>query len=387
MEMQGRTSQPLNVAIVAPSVEGGIKSYLEEVVPRLREKGHRVTFITSPEYEGVIEADVTKSYNCLWPFHKLYKIMPSAVLGIFKVLRDCDVINIYSYALFLTDYLTITRCFHKKPLVVTLCGALNPVAISVTYNLKKLHEICMIKFQKFVDRFIAVSRAEMHEAVSHGISENKVAVIYSAVSADYANIKREKRRAAGKRILYLGRLAGSKNIELLLEAAAHVIKEDNSIKLILAGGDYFGERRKLETLASKLKIQDHVTFTGEVTEEQKRELLSSCDVFVHPSLADTFALTVLEASMAGLPVIAFNAGANPEMIINGKTGILVEPPDAKALMPAILRILHSNDLATKMGSEAREYASSTKFSWEEVVERLEGVYNEVLKVNNRIKSS
>ena len=376
------SAKSLKIGIIStPLAEGGVATHLKGVISRLRERGHTVTFVTTNKYAGIIKADIVKTYSYL-PFPtKLYGFMPSAIWGIFRVLRDCDIVNIYGYPNFLTDYLTITRPFHKKPLVITLAGSFHQFTSSNIYFLKRMHNACMLKFQRFVDKFIAVSQAEKNEVIKRGVAEGKVRIVYSAVSDKYLKITGENRRTIEKRILYLGRLTSSKNPELLVEAIEQVVRRNNNVKLILAGPD-FGERRNLEALVSKLGIRKHVEFSGWVSEEKKLELFDSCHVFIHPSLQDILALTVLEASMAGLPTIAFNVGGNSEMIVNGQTGVLVDHLSPEALSDAILEILNSGDLADKMGKQAREYVSS-KFLWERVVTELEEVYYEAvgLKVN------
>jgi len=371
-------AKTLNVGMIAAALGGGVATHLKEVIPRLRERGHKITFVSSTKYAGIIEADVIKTYDYL-PFPiKLYGFMPSAIWSIFRVLKDCDVVNLYEYPSFLTDYLTITHPIHKKPLVITLAGSFHQFTSPNIYFLKRIHNACMLKFQRFVDKFIAVSQAERNEVIKRGIVEGKVEVVYSAASKEYLKVTGENKSASEKRILYLGRLTASKNPELLVEAMEHVARRNKSVKLILAGPDS-GERRNLEALVSRLGIRKYVEFSGEISEEKKLKLFNSCDVFIHPSLQDIFALTILEASMAGLPTIAFNLGGNPEMIVNGKTGILVNSSSPEALASAILRVLNNKGLAQKMGAEARKYVS-TKFSWEVVVKELERIYYQALKI-------
>lgn len=372
------SAKSLKIGMIStPLTEGGIATHLKEIVPRLRDRGHIVTFVTTNKYAGTIAADIVKTYNYL-PFPtKLYGFMPSAIWGIFRALKDCDIVNIYGYPNFLTDYLTITRPFHKKPLVITLAGSFHQFTSSYIYFLKRVHNACMLKFQRFVDKFIAVSKAEKNEVTQRGVAEGKVEVVYSAVSDEYLKVTGKNRGTVEKRILYLGRLTNTKNPELLVKAIEHVVRKNNNVKLILAGPD-FGERRNLEALVSKLNIRKYVEFSGWISEEKKLELFDSCHVFIHPSLQDILALTVLEASMAGLPTIAFNVGGNSEMIVHGQTGVLVDHLSPEALSDAIREILDNRDI-DKMGRQAREYVSS-KFSWEKVVTELENVYYEALGV-------
>ena len=95
-------------------------------------------------------------------------------------------------------------------------------------------------------------------------------------------------------------------------------------------------------------------FHGEVSQAELSRLYDSCDLFVAPSLYESFGLIYLEAMAWGKPVIACNSGGVGEVVIHGETGILVPPADSAALAGAILRILSDNDLARRLGDSGRQ---------------------------------
>jgi len=160
----------------------------------------------------------------------------------------------------------------------------------------------------------------------------------------------------------------------------YILNELTQVKLVMAGPDW-GRRRNLERLALHLGVDSAVEFTGELSEEQKLKYLVSCDVFVHPSLQDVFSLSILEASAMSLPVVAFDTGGNPEMVLNGQTGILVKSHTTKALAEAIIKILVEPCVAKEMGQKARDYTLKL-FSLENIVNELEQIYNSVLHSTN-----
>lgn len=372
-----RSAKKLKIGIVSPVVEGGIRTHLREIIPRLRARGHKVVLITSTKYEAVVEVDTVKTYNSWRLPTALYGFMPVAMYDVLKVVKGCDVIHIHGYPHFLADYLTITRLFHKRPLVLTFHGSFHQFTSPALRYLKKLHNVVMLRFVGLVDRFIAVSEAEKSEVTRQGIPRSKVEMVYNGISSRYTELEKVKQKESGDRkILYLGRLTNSKNIELLVKAMPYVKERERDAKLILAGADW-GARKNLENLASTLGVETSVTFRGEVTEEQKMDLFASCDIFVHPSLQDIFSLSILEASTAGLPVIAFKVGGNSEMIIHGQTGMLVDDLSSEALSAAIINVLCDKELAQRMGEKAREFTLS-KFSWEETISRLERIYYDVI---------
>ena len=367
----------LTIGLVSPPiVEGGIRTHLIEIIPRLRARGHKIVLITSTKYEGIAEVDTVQKYRS-WGFPTaLYGFMPGAICDIFGVIRVCDVVHIHGYPHFLADYLTVTRPFYQKPLIITFHGSFHQYVDQKTMYLKKLHNLLMLRFAGLVDRFIAVSQAEKNEVAKKGVSKSKVETIYNGISSEFAEVERTKRGEPGeKRVLYLSRLTNTKNPGLLIEAMPYVVKEIANVKLIMAGADW-GMQKRLENLALRLGVKDAIEFAGEVTEEQKMNFLASCDVFTFTSVQDIFSISVLEASAAGLPVVAFNTRGNSEMIKDGETGILVNELTAGALSDALVKILGKAESAEKMGQRGREYILS-KFSWDDAVSQLEKIYYDI----------
>ncbi|MGH7443780.1 MAG: glycosyltransferase, partial [Longimicrobiales bacterium] len=116
-----------------------------------------------------------------------------------------------------------------------------------------------------------------------------------------------------------------------------------------------------------------------------RQLLELCTVFVFPSLWESFGLAALEAMASARPVIASSVGGVPEIIEDGKTGVLVPTHDPGALAAAVKRLLRSPDQARDLGAAARS-AVQEKFDVLRSVTQLEAVYTSVLSRRARIRS-
>jgi len=366
----------LNIGMVAPIIGGGIRTQLNNVIPLLQAKGHVITVLTSDVYK-LGNFDVIRVKSLRFP-SRSYGFMPALIWVMGDIVEKWDIIHVHGYPCYPADLLTVFRLLHKKPIVITLHGSFHQYTSHMNLFAKRLHNSIMLKFVNNIDRFIAVSCAEKWAVAKGGLPADKVEVVYNGVDPMYSKFEPARReQLSEKRILYLGRLTNSKNVGLLVEAMKHVVNMNNNVKLILAGPD-FGERKRLEALVSKLNIKKYVDFTGEVTEEQKIQLLASCDIFVQPSLQDIFSISILEASAASLPVIAFNVGGNSEMIVDGKTGILVDDLTPWALANAILSTLNDKDALRTMGAKGQEYVLN-KFSWETTADLLQTVYQEVLQ--------
>jgi len=168
----------------------------------------------------------------------------------------------------------------------------------------------------------------------------------------------------------IGRLDREKAHDTLLRALAEL---DASAVVVGDGA----ERERLARLAEELGIAERVRFTG--WSDDPRRLLSSFTVFCLPSRPGTesFPLTVLEAMLAGLPVVATTVGSVGEAVLDGETGLLVPPDDPAALAAALRRLLGDPELAMSMGRRGREVARE-RFAVDRMVERYEQLYREVL---------
>jgi glycosyltransferase involved in cell wall biosynthesis len=155
----------------------------------------------------------------------------------------------------------------------------------------------------------------------------------------------------------LGRLDPQKGQEVLLRAAPEILKHTPSARFVIAGDETVGEqgyKSRLVELARELNIENSVVFhpfTDDVP-----EFMAAIDVFALPSFAETFGYVLIEAMAMEKPIVATNAGGVPEIITDGKTGLLVEPKDPTALAAAILKILKDDTHGISLGRTARAEA-------------------------------
>ena len=133
----------------------------------------------------------------------------------------------------------------------------------------------------------------------------------------------------------------------------------------------------MKTLVHKLKIENRVTFTGWISNEDKIKLLSKTSIFVHPSLEDVFSLSLVEASASGVPVVAFDVEANPEIITDLVTGKLVKEKNSESLRDTLNNLLNNQDLLNKFSENGRILVSK-KYDWSQSALILENHYSSLL---------
>jgi glycosyltransferase involved in cell wall biosynthesis len=173
----------------------------------------------------------------------------------------------------------------------------------------------------------------------------------------------------------VGSLKPRKNLPILLEAFERILVQVPQACLILIGRG--PDEAALRSQVDRLGIEHAVVFAGFVTEQEKLAYYSVTNLFVSPSLMEGFGLAVGEAMACGLPVVATRAGSLPEVVNDGKTGLLVPASDVGALSGSILRLLQDGALAHQMG-QAGQARVERLFRWETSARRTLEFYGEML---------
>ncbi len=150
---------------------------------------------------------------------------------------------------------------------------------------------------------------------------------------------------AHPRILFVGRLAKDKRIDLLIQAMPKVWRAIQGHLLLVGRGD---ERCELEQLTRDLAVEHAVNFLGFVPEEDLPALYRQSDLFAIASECEVQSIPTIQAAASGLPIVGVRAGALPELIESGRNGYLFPPGDVGRLSEALVRILSDNNLAHAM---------------------------------------
>lgn len=152
-------------------------------------------------------------------------------------------------------------------------------------------------------------------------------------------------------LLYTGRLDAEKKLDVWLEAAALIRQEIDAHFLLVGRGSGL---KPLKQLAAKLGIAGHTTFTGPVSDEDLVALYKCGTVFAISSPAELQSLVTLEAMASGLPIVAVDAMALPELCKSGRNGYLFMPGDSAGMAKSVTRILQNPAMGKKMGVESRK---------------------------------
>ena len=178
----------------------------------------------------------------------------------------------------------------------------------------------------------------------------------------------------------IGRLEDRKGHDQLLRAAGTMLAGGNGRRpqIVIVGDGPL--REKLQAQAHSLGVADSVRFVGTVADV--RPSLAAMDVFVLPSHAEGMSNALMEAMAAARPVVATAVGGNTEVVVDGKTGVLIPPADPAAIADAIAALLRDPDRAAGLGAAAREFVTR-RFGARARVAELEQLYEERLALRRR----
>ena len=217
----------------------------------------------------------------------------------------------------------------------------------------------------------------------YDVDPNKIRIVPNGVDpkrfTPQGDCERMRRHVgAGHRqcVLFIGSLIPRKGLNYLIQAAKHVVKENQDVLFIIVGGGPLLSR--LLSNVTGLGLTNNFVFIRGLSEQDLPSAYRCADVFALPSIQEGQGIVLLEAQSSATPVVAFNVGGIAEAVRNGETGLLVQP-SSEELAEAILRLLSDASLRAKMGARGRKFVQQ-EFSWDVCANRMIEVYREALSM-------
>jgi len=264
-----------------------------------------------------------------------------------------------------------------------------PIILSTKHNDDAFRRHPFLAFldrlaSKFANKVIVISNSLRRFFVEvEGLDSGKIIRIYYGLDAAElgvhklggSSVREEFGIAADAPLVgIIARLDPQKGHAYLLTAFAKVAEALPGARLLVVGDGHL--RRDLERRARELGIAHQAIFTG--WRDDVPCIMAGIDLLVAPSLWEGFGLVLLEAMVAGRPIVASRVSAIPEVVADGETGILVPPKDPQALAEAILRLASDQELARRMGEAGRERIEE-RFSAKRMVKMTENLYDGLIK--------
>lgn len=268
-----------------------------------------------------------------------------------------DIIHVHTYRFFPTWLVPFLRIVKHVPVVMTTHSAYEPMRP----NRIKLFDSTWGKvIFKAVSRVIALTEIERQYLISLGLSSDKILIIPNAVDSAILDYKpnipgfKEKYHLVNKKlVLFVGRIGLGKGLDTLVDAIPGVIKKiQDDVRFVFVGPDW-GDREILEKQAELLGVGSSVLFTGPIVGNGLLDAYHASDVVVLLSRFDASPIVLVEAMAAAKPVVAARVGGIPDIVIDGTTGILVEPRNSTSAADAILNLLCNERLASQFGQAGK----------------------------------
>jgi glycosyltransferase involved in cell wall biosynthesis len=206
-------------------------------------------------------------------------------------------------------------------------------------------------------RVIAISEFVKEQLVNGGLAAGKIVVRYLGVDTERfvpepnAREKWSREFDLGADELVLSTvsyLRPFKNPQVLVQAVRELKSRNLKVRLFVAGdGEMLAD---LKDMSRQLGVEDRITWLGNVPDP--KSLLQASDVFVLASVGEAFGLVLAEAMACGVPIVGSRSGSLPEVVDEGRTGLLATPLDASAFADAIERLAKDVDLRRQMGQDA-----------------------------------
>jgi N-acetyl-alpha-D-glucosaminyl L-malate synthase BshA len=273
---------------------------------------------------------------------------------------------------------TLVKQITFTPVICTVHGSdVHTVGLDPSYKPIVEHTL------KHQDKITTVSNYLKDVLLEcYSFEEENVDVIYNFVDTVHHNPNHQHCELLSEfehSITHASNFRKIKNIPFLIRSFSKVLEEFPSAVLLLAGDG--PEKKYCEELVRDLSIQKNVIFRGILTDLNC--FFAHSSLVAMPSTLESFGLILTEAMSSGTPVVASRVGGIPEVVEDGKQGILFSPHNEKECVEAITNILGDNQLRKKMGDSGRERVLK-QFSIEHILPQYEKLYEKTIEdVKNR----
>lgn len=360
----------------------GVSETLREIGWKAHENGYDITIATClPPKEthhlapNTLDLPLLTSFPL--PYYEKLELRVPAVLKSLRLIKDINPDEIYISS---PGPIGLFGLLAAKFFGVPSCGvyhtdfAAQAKQISDDNGLYEMTDSFMKWFYnscssvkvstKYYADMLASKGCKRVEFLPKGIDTNKF--YYKTDNID-ATLKKYHIES-GVNLMYAGRVSADKSIDFLISVFKSVKKEHENINLIIAG-----DGPLLDKLKSEHKHDKSIIFTGRIERAQLVDLYSACDLFVFPSITDTFGMVVLEAQACSLPAVVSDVGGPQEVILNGETGVVLEHNNHQKWTKEISKIVDMckkhPDKYSLIRQESRRSAIK-RFNWSNVLKVL-----------------
>jgi glycosyltransferase involved in cell wall biosynthesis len=381
-----------------PPGPGGVERHVAEIAPLLAAHGHRIDVYTSELYREYpwqrLPPEVPREERTA--FGAVHRLRVWSLPGefhypFFRGLRAAlrrdrpDLLHAHTYG---TNQVAVARDHHRRfgtPYILT--AHFHPIwSIEGGWVRHRLRAFYDRRVAGPVVREAAAVIVQTHEEErllrSLGIPLPRLVIVPPGYRPrppppSGGPSFSERFGIGGPFALFVGRLASNKGLLDLVDAFAALHTDDPAAQLVLVGEDG-GMRGPVRARARSAGVESCVHLVGHLTDEALvTAAYREARLTALPSEYEAFGLVLLESLAQGTPVVATRVGGIPEVVGDGRAGLLVPPRDPPALADAIRRLWRDRELAQRLGNYGRSEVVP-RFTWEALADRLDALYRELV---------
>jgi 1,2-diacylglycerol 3-alpha-glucosyltransferase len=389
----------MRVAIFSESyepVQNGVSTSVRTLVDELRLRHHRV-YIVAPHFPEHLDESpfVLRVPSLLTPFNANYPVPYPFFPKLRREFRKTNSNVLHTQSPWFLGLLAARLAQQgNMPLVSTYHTLYNYYAHYLFFlpkpAIESLLEWWLPEYYNRCTSVIVPSKVTEESLKQYGV-ESRIVVVPTGVplppkeSTD-ESAKQQVREKYGipsdaPLLLYVGRLAQEKNIELVLNSFARISTEFNKARLLIVGAGPYLET--CQNLASELPSGNRIIFAGPMLRDEIDPLYAAADLFVFGSATETQGLVIAEARAAGTPSVVVDEGGAPEHVRHGEDGMVV-PSDVNAFSRAMRSVLRDADLRGRMREAC--FQNSHEYTPEVMADKVLEVYEWSIWKNSQYKS-
>jgi glycosyltransferase involved in cell wall biosynthesis len=355
---------PLRIVhYITPSQIGGAEVHVSALASKLRQRGHDVTVIC-PHGRPLVAELVARGLRVRAP-RTIGKFDPLTLARVVRWLRRDRAQVIHTHLSTASLLGSIAARMAGIPAIATVHGLNTRTCFNWAHAI------------------IAVSNAVKQHLVAQRMPPERITVVHNGV--DMRALSRSDESAAVRRqwgipreaplLITVGRLTATKGHRDLLQALTKLLTDQRweQVRLLIVGtGPLLAD---LQGYSVRAGLGERVIFAG--FQRDVVPFLQAADIFALPSVREGLSLSALEAMAIGKPVIACRVGGTPEVVVDGKTGLLVAPGRPVELADALERLLAHPEEASTMGAAGQRRVREA-FDFEQMVSKIEAIYRDVI---------
>ncbi len=366
----------LHVTKKYPNIMGGDSTVVAGLAKYQKKMGHQVYILTSNCSEVRESPEVTR-YGLKIDSIKLDRI---------NLKRIISLLILFFYLFFYLKRIKPDIVHSHSPdlgFILSIHCRLYGISIVNTYHgisfndkgyflIKRKLEEFLIKHSNF-DKIIIKDKSSLDDFKKLKI--RNVGYLPNAIDLDLFRQKRHK--VNGKiTFLFAGRIEKEKGLDYLIHAVNKLKKKEKGFEVLLIGKGL--DQKYFQELVTSLKLDDYIKFLGEKSKDEMIDYYFDSDVFISPSLHESFPVTVLEAWAAKLPVVISDVGGVSTICKDKENAIIITPKSPKDIIEAMITLIKDPGLRKKLGENGRKLVEKN-YRWDKIAEEMESIYKEIIK--------